>query len=933
MTSSDAISSLARVTVEALFNGLWQGIALCVFVGGALACYRRANAATRYAIWWMALVVMAVLPLLRPVPRRTLPRPAPATQMTIVRSPEPPAPSHIAVPALPFPPRVVRQSGVPLATVHVRDRWPLVLFCLWLAGAALMMTRLGWSFLHILRLRRASAPPGALYQGRLERWLAISGGARRVKLCAVEGITTPMSAGPLDPLILIPADFSGRLTEAEFDHVLLHELAHIRRGDNWTNLLQKVIEALLFFQPAVWFAAKRLNLERESACDDWVIHLTGEAKSYAACLAKLAEVSGRASQPVLATGIFRGAKQISTRIERLLDLSRNRTPRVATWAVVPALLFLMTAAFVCSEVRTVLAGPVPVSTIARMQPLAFAPQAPSQEPAPRTNPTKPQPPQVKERPGGAEDQVEAFPPENQDQFRELDERLQSMRSQALDAQARAKQQLLQLQQNGLYDELKQQLLQLQKDGVLDDAKRQMLQLQQEGTEQLFPSKNFEGLEAQLLASQEALRRAAEAETSSHQSNGWWTGLNVRSKGQIQFTDDDSDVKSVSPGGYLSIEERRGFTTRKYEATSSERRYSVNGHPHPIDDEAKGWLTEVLPQVIRDSAIEADARVKRILKQRGPNSVLDDIAKISSDHARRIYFTELFTNGALPDDVLRRAARQMGREIASDGEKARLLIDVADAYLKDAGQKATARVEYFEAVGTIASDGEHRRVLSNALQKDGRNKETLLLALQSVSRIASDGEKARLLMEAADAPAFDASLSADFLHAVNTIASDGEHARVLMALLRLNGLGQGTLVMVMQSAGRIASDGEKGRVLARASEFYTSDPAIRTAFFNAAASIASDGDHSRVLLAILAKTSLDKESFVEIIRSAAHIASDGEKGRVLRQVAAVCPNDEAVVAALVEAAETIASDGEYRRVMSTMLGRSELSVKITKIKHT
>src|SRR5690348_9083011 len=101
MISSDAISSLARVIVEALFNGLWQGIVLCILVGCALACHRRANAATRYAIWWMALVVMAVLPILRQsraTPQTTLPRPAPAPQMTILRQPEQPAPSRVAVP-------------------------------------------------------------------------------------------------------------------------------------------------------------------------------------------------------------------------------------------------------------------------------------------------------------------------------------------------------------------------------------------------------------------------------------------------------------------------------------------------------------------------------------------------------------------------------------------------------------------------------------------------------------------------------------------------------------------------------------------------------------------------------------------------------------------------------------------------------------------
>jgi beta-lactamase regulating signal transducer with metallopeptidase domain len=896
MMSPDSLNHVARVTVEALFNGLWQGVALCGVAAGALACHRRANAATRYAMWWVALLAIAVLPFIHT---------APTSRTTIVSEPVRTNPVRATVPrpvrvmasafsTLRDVPRVSR----PVATVHVRNRWPVILFGIWLAGAALMLARLAWSLVHIYRLRRGSVPLGASYQDRLHQWLAVSEGPRRVALRSSDEISTPMSLGPLDPLILMPADFSDRLTEAEFDQVLLHELAHVRRGDNWTNLFQKLIEALGFFHPAVWWTARRLNLERESACDDWAVSMTGQVKPYAACLAKLAAIAAPVPQPVLAIGIFRGAKQITRRIERLLDQRRNRTPRVSRLAFAPALILLACAVLASSQVRAVLAGPVSNTTFARMPALAFAPQAapaPEAEPAPEPQPaSEPEPAPAAQR--------EHF----EDILREVQDQLKIVQSPESQARIRA---------------LEKQLesLRLRDSGAaIEQAAEQLQQAQ---------SLLGKDLQKQLLASERAMQAAAEM--NLQESNGWWSGLNVRTKGTIEFTDDDSDVKSVSPGGSLSVEERRGWTTHKYEVTPAERRYSVNGRQRPLDEEGKAWLAEVLPQIIRDSAIGADARVQRILKQHGPTGVLDEIAKISSDHAKRIYFENLLASGPLPADVLARATRQMGREVASDGEKARLLIDVADVYLKN---PSSSRAEYFDAIGTIASDGEHRRVLSNAIEKDGRNKETLLLTLKSAARIASDGEKARLLMEAADAPAFDASMSADFLHAVDTIASDGEHSRVLMALMRLNGLSKDTLVMAVKSAGRIASDGEKARVLVRASEFLPGDPFLRAAFFNAAATIASDGDHSRVLMAALAKNGLDRESFLDIIRSATHIASDGDKANVLRQVVAICPNDDAIMAALVQAVETISSDGEYRRVMSGMMGRGDLDAKINRIKY-
>lgn len=904
MMTLDSLNHVARVTVEALFNGLWQGAAICGIVACAMACHRRINAATRYALWWVALVAIAGLPLIR-----TAPAHRPVARMTIVNEPvrtasvRPRASQPVrvitsALSTLRDAPRVSR----PVATVHVRNRWPAILFGLWLAGVCLMLARLGWSFVHIYRLRHGSVSLDVSYQNSLNQWLAVSQGLRHVALRSSDEISTPMSLGPLDPLILMPADFSNRLTEAEFDQVLLHELAHVRRGDNWTNLFQKLIEALWFFHPAVWWTARRLNLERESACDDWVVSMTGQVKPYAACLAKLAAVAAPVRQPMLATGIFRGARQITMRIERLLDQRRNRTPGVSRLALAPALILLACAVLVCSQIRTVLAGPVSNTRLPRVPALAFVPQA---QPASQAPPAPQAEPAPEAEPAPAADQRERI----EDRLREVQDQLEALQSPGSQAQI------------GVLEKLLESLHSRDSVAELEKADEQLQQAQTLlGTD----------LQDRLLASEKALQAASSV--NFQESNGWWSGRNVRTKGTIEFTDDDSDVKSVSPGGYLSIEERRGWTTHKYEVTPGERRYSVNGRQRPLDEEGKAWLAEVLPQVIRDSAIGADARVRRILKQHGPGGVLDEIAKISSDHAKRIYFEYFLDSGSLPADVLRRAVRQMGREIASDGEKARLLIDVTDTYLKN---PSSSRAEYFDAIGTIASDGEHRRVLSNALEKDGRNKETLLLTLKSAARISSDGEKARLLMEAADAPAFDASTSADFLQAVDTIASDGEHSRVLMALMRLNGLGlfgKDTLVMVLKSAARIASDGEKAQVLVRASEFLSGDPSIRSAFFNAAGTIASDGEHSRVLMAVLAKSGLDRESFLDIIRSATHIASDGEKARVLRQVVAICPNDDAIVAALVRAAETISSDGEYRRVMSGMIGRSDLNAKINHIKY-
>ena len=81
------------------------------------------------------------------------------------------------------------------------------------------------------------------------------------------------------------------LSSSELNQVVLHELAHLRRWDDWTNLAQQIIRALLFFHPAVWWIGKKAELEREMACDDAVLAETESPRAYAECLAHLAERS------------------------------------------------------------------------------------------------------------------------------------------------------------------------------------------------------------------------------------------------------------------------------------------------------------------------------------------------------------------------------------------------------------------------------------------------------------------------------------------------------------------------------------------------------------------------------------------------------------------------------------------------------------------
>ena len=136
-----------------------------------------------------------------------------------------------------------------------------------------------------------------------------------------------MSLGFLNPAILIPRALLDTLSDSELEHVVLHELGHLRRWDDWTNLAQKLIEAILPIQPAVYWIGHRMSIEREMACDDWVIAATGTAEPYAASLTKVAELSQWAHAGILAAGATGNRSQLFSRVHHMLDRTRNAAPK------------------------------------------------------------------------------------------------------------------------------------------------------------------------------------------------------------------------------------------------------------------------------------------------------------------------------------------------------------------------------------------------------------------------------------------------------------------------------------------------------------------------------------------------------------------------------------------------------------------------------
>jgi uncharacterized protein YeeX (DUF496 family) len=351
-------------------------------------------------------------------------------------------------------------------------------------------------------------------------------------------------------------------------------------------------------------------------------------------------------------------------------------------------------------------------------------------------------------------------------------------------------------------------------------------------------------------------RAQKPETKTRSTMRWEQSDNgerirVEFEGKAEFNDEYSDIRDVSEGGYVRIEEERAGQSRRYEVRKNlsgqlERTYYLNGAARPIDQETRAWIGKLVLSAVRQSGIDADKRLQSIMRQRGVSGAFEEIALVGGSYAKRLYFQALLKTGSLKDADLQRVLREAAHQITSDYEQAQLLIAVSP----ELANKDSAMPAFFEATATIKSDYEHRRVLTALVKNNALSHQALLQTARSAARISSDYEKATVLKAVAEVYLIDRELSNVFFETVDTVGSDYEHRGVLSTLIKKTKLNDDVLARVLSSASRISSDYEKATLLVEASNSYAGDGRMREAFLQAAGTIKSDYERGRVLSALM-----------------------------------------------------------------------------------
>ena len=293
-----------------LVHSLWQGLAVAVVVGIGLRAMRARSAQARYAV---ALGAMMLFPLAAVVTfgllnRQAVPMPARAGDA---------APMHLgtAVQMLPIAPVISPTTELPQTWDRkLRPMLPWLVLA-WAGGVIVLgLYQLGgWIVVHRMRRTGETIDDTAAIAtfGQLMDRLSIS---RPVRLARSALVQVPTVIGWLRPVVLLPMNALMGLTSDQLAGLLAHELAHVRRHDYLVNVVQTIVETLLFYHPAIWWLGSRIRQERENACDDLAAQICDRA-TYAQALAAMESLR---QSPALALSARGGA--LLPRIRRILGL-------------------------------------------------------------------------------------------------------------------------------------------------------------------------------------------------------------------------------------------------------------------------------------------------------------------------------------------------------------------------------------------------------------------------------------------------------------------------------------------------------------------------------------------------------------------------------------------------------------------------------------
>lgn len=395
-----------------------------------------------------------------------------------------------------------------------------------------------------------------------------------------------------------------------------------------------------------------------------------------------------------------------------------------------------------------------------------------------------------------------------------------------------------------------------------------------------------------------------------------TGLsefNIEVRGKIELTDDDKDIKSISDDGYLEIDKtvfgsRRAIVIESLGGGKMKKEYYEGRTQKEWEPAGKTWLSEILPEIVRNTTLGAESRVNRFFKRGGVTAVLEEIEKMESDHTKGHYANLLMKQPVQAKDypVI---VNTVSEEIDSDHYVTEFLKNNISKFMQS--KEATTAV--FTATNRMDSDHYKTVVIKEALRGQIASLDNVKVILQAASQMESDHYITEVLTSLLKQNNLTDALIAEMITTTKSIESDHYKTVVLTRALDKNGLSNISYQRVIESVKDIESDHYITEVIKHLLDNKLTDQHL-TLLLGIMNSVESDHYRSEILRTLLSRQDLQEQQFGKLMEACADMGSDHYITVVLQQALDADNISDAKVIAVLNTAKKMNSDHYVTEVL-------------------
>ena len=687
---------------------------------------------------------------------------------------------------------------------------------------------------------------------------------RAVAIVESGAVVVPTLVGWMKPVVLLPAAALSGLSPEQLQAILAHELAHVRRHDYLVNLLQSMVETLLFYHPAMWWVSAQVRAEREHCCDDLAVDVCGDRLVYVTALAELTTITNHRAFALAATD-----GSIVGRVQRILGRPRAMHEPTPAWALL-ALFVLI------------------VGGIGSFRAETNQPQTPAQEPAVSTAvPSRVAAAAPVAAPSHATDADHLAQIEHDHErmaLARLNAETEAIKAEVLKSSAESAAFFSSQWFRGWFDQTPPPAPPAPPAPEAPQAPSHL------APEAPPAPPAAPAPEAPEPPEPPAGRFESRQSVTSSRSSGnmsWSDGdekIILKWNGAFRLSDDEKDIEWMEDGAQLTISDGVIFkSTIELRGVNGriERTFSKNGMRRDYEPEGRQFLAAGIDKLIKRSGMFAKERVAKYLKRGGPDAVMAEIAKLGdSSYTHRIYYTELARQADLSESLLSQILQRVPAEMSSDYDKATLFTTI----VKQSSITEAHRVQIARAVKTISSDYDQRRTLTAVMESAPLTSNVAAAVLDAAASIGSNYDRAQVLTEVVERGGVTAVNANTFAGLVQSMSSSYDKRRVFTAMAANRTVAKEALAEAIKATSSIGSSYDQSETLIKLIDSGGLTESSADAFFQSASQISSSHDLSRTLRKVVDQPSVSERILENVLRTATKISSSHDRANLLEAIA-------------------------------------------------